>query len=100
MPDPRVTKLADVLVHYSLELKPGQQFVIQTSPLANELTLAVYAAAIKAADPTAKTLGPVVWGWCAYFYSAADGCAPGAVGSDCCQRWLRSSPTLSENFSV
>ena len=37
-----------------------------------------YAAAIKAADPTAKTLGPVVWGWCAYFYSAADGCGPGA----------------------
>ncbi|PKN93178.1 MAG: hypothetical protein CVU44_12175 [Chloroflexi bacterium HGW-Chloroflexi-6] len=37
-----------------------------------------YAAAIKAADPTAKTLGPVVWGWCAYFYSAADGCTPGA----------------------
>jgi len=22
------------------------------------------------------TFGPVVWGWCAYFYSAADGCAP------------------------
>jgi len=36
-----------------------------------------YAAAIKAADPGAKTLGPVVWGWCAYFYSAADGCSPG-----------------------
>lgn len=36
-----------------------------------------YAAAIKAADPTAKTLGPVVWGWCAYFYSAADGCSSG-----------------------
>ena len=37
-----------------------------------------YAAAIKAADPSAETLGPVVWGWCAYFYSALDGCAPGA----------------------
>ncbi len=37
-----------------------------------------YASAIKSADPTAKTLGPVVWGWCAYFYSAADGCSPGA----------------------
>ena len=32
-----------------------------------------YGAAIKAADPSAKTLGPVVWGWSAYFYSAADG---------------------------
>ena len=38
-----------------------------------------YAAAIKAADPSAQTLGPVVWGWCAYFYSALDGCG---VGSD------------------
>jgi hypothetical protein len=38
----------------------------------------LYAAAIKAADPTAQTLGPVTWGWCAYFYSGADGCSPGA----------------------
>jgi len=36
-----------------------------------------FAAAVKAADPTAKTLGPVPWGWCAYFYSALDGCAAG-----------------------
>jgi hypothetical protein len=36
-----------------------------------------YAAAVKAADPTAKTLGPVLWGWCAYFYSALDGCTAG-----------------------
>ena len=38
-----------------------------------------YAAAIKAVDPGARTLGPVVWGWCAYFYSALDGCS---VGTD------------------
>lgn len=31
-----------------------------------------YAEAIKATDPTAQTLGPVLWGWTAYFYSAAD----------------------------
>lgn len=31
-----------------------------------------YGAAIKAADPTAQTLGPVVWGWTAYFWSALD----------------------------
>jgi hypothetical protein len=37
-----------------------------------------YAAAIKAADPTAQTLGPVTWGWCAYLYSGADGCGPGS----------------------
>jgi len=36
-----------------------------------------YASAIKAADPDANIYGPVVWGWCAYFYSAADGCSPG-----------------------
>ena len=36
-----------------------------------------FAAAIKAADPSAQTLGPVLWGWCAYFFSALDGCAPG-----------------------
>jgi hypothetical protein len=31
-----------------------------------------YAAALKAADPAAQTLGPVLWGWSAYFYSAKD----------------------------
>lgn len=36
-----------------------------------------YAAAVKKIDPGAQTLGPVVWGWCAYFYSAADDCRPG-----------------------
>ena len=40
MPDPRITKLARVLTHYSLKLKPGQQVLLQTSPLADELSLA------------------------------------------------------------
>lgn len=48
MPDSRVTKLAKVMVQYSLELKPGQQFILMTHPLAEELTLAVYEEAIKA----------------------------------------------------
>jgi len=48
MSDPRVTKLAKVLIHYSLELKPGQKLRISASPLANELTLAAYEEAIKA----------------------------------------------------
>jgi len=30
------------------------------------------AAAIKAADPSAQTVGPVLWGWTAYFWSALD----------------------------
>lgn len=33
-----------------------------------------YASAIKAADPSAQILGPVTWGWCAYFCSAAGDC--------------------------
>lgn len=35
-----------------------------------------YASAIKAFDPGAKILGPVVWGWCAYWGSAADQASP------------------------
>ncbi|MCP4425446.1 MAG: aminopeptidase [Chloroflexi bacterium] len=47
MSDPRITKLAQVLVHYSVEIKPGDQFLITASPLAQELTLAVYEEAVK-----------------------------------------------------
>ncbi len=48
MPDPRVTMLAKVLTGYSLDLKPGQQFWLRTTPLAQELNLAVYTEAVKA----------------------------------------------------
>jgi aminopeptidase len=48
MPDPRIIKLAKILVHYSLEIQPGQLFSIETHPWAEELTLAVYEEAIKA----------------------------------------------------
>jgi len=48
MPDPRVAKLATVLVHYSLELRPGQQLVLRTTPLAEELALAAYTEALRA----------------------------------------------------
>jgi hypothetical protein len=37
-----------------------------------------YAAAIKAVDLNAQTLGPVLWGWTAYFYSALDVAAGGS----------------------
>jgi aminopeptidase len=47
MPDPRVKKLAEVLVHYSLELRPSQQLNLRTTPLGEELALAVYAEAVK-----------------------------------------------------
>jgi len=33
-----------------------------------------YAVALKTADPSAQTLGPVTWGWCAYFCSGAGNC--------------------------
>lgn len=48
MTDPRVAKLAKVLVNYSLELQPGDQLALRTSPLAEELSLAVYQEAILA----------------------------------------------------
>ena len=35
------------------------------------------ASIIKTIDPTAASLGPVLWGWCAYFFSAQDGCQEG-----------------------
>lgn len=37
-----------------------------------------YASAIKTQDAGAQVFGPVSWGWCDYFYSAKDGCGPGA----------------------
>lgn len=48
MSDPRIEKLAKVLVHYSLELRPGQQVVLQTEPPAQELSLAFIEEATKA----------------------------------------------------
>ena len=48
MTDPRVLKLAKVLVNYSVGITPGQQLHISSSPLAYELTLAIYEEAIKA----------------------------------------------------
>ena len=48
MPDPRVMKLANVLVHYFVEVQKGQQVLMRTHPIADELTLAVYEEIIKA----------------------------------------------------
>jgi len=36
-----------------------------------------YGKAIKSRKPTYQTYGPIFWGWCAYMYSPADGCADG-----------------------
>jgi aminopeptidase len=48
MLDPRVNKLAKILIHYSLDIKPGQMLRISASPLVSEMTLAAYEEAIKA----------------------------------------------------
>jgi len=48
MPDPRISKLAKVVVHYSVEVQKGQQVLIRTNPIADELTLAVYEEIVKA----------------------------------------------------
>jgi len=46
MSDPRVTKLAKVLTQYSLNLQAGEQMLLSSTHLAEELTLAVYKEAI------------------------------------------------------
>ena len=43
-----MTKYAQVLVHYSLALKPGDFFYLRTHPLAQELSLLVIEEAVKA----------------------------------------------------
>ena len=48
MTDPRVTKLAKLFVHYSLDIKPGQKMCIFGQPGASELILSTYEEAIKA----------------------------------------------------
>lgn len=48
MADPRIEKLAKVLVYYSLELQPKEDLIIRSAPLADELTLAVYKQALLA----------------------------------------------------
>ncbi len=57
--DPRVKKLAKLLVHYSLKLKKGQLFKIQGQSVALPLMLAVYEEALKVgAQPFINTLQP------------------------------------------
>jgi len=46
MPDPRVTKLAQVLVNYSLDLQPGEEMSLNVGPGSEELGLAAYKEAV------------------------------------------------------
>ncbi len=47
MMDPRLTRMAEVLVDYSLELKPGDKFVIESNEQAAPLIKEVYRLALK-----------------------------------------------------
>ncbi len=48
MPDPRLTKLADLLVQYSVKVKPEDFVAIYYHPLAEELAAEVYRAVLQA----------------------------------------------------
>ncbi len=48
MADPRYEKLAKILVHYSLEIKPGDKFAIHSTPLAADLVRPLFREAIRA----------------------------------------------------
>jgi aminopeptidase len=57
--DPRVAKMAEVLVQYSLGVQPGWQVCIDTMPLAQPLIVAVYRAVLAAgAFPTVNLKMP------------------------------------------
>jgi len=61
MSDPRIIKMAEVLIHYSLEIKPGQLLAISGEPLGRELMLAAYEEALKAgANPVVRPIFPEV----------------------------------------
>ncbi len=62
MADPRIEKWASLLIHYSLEIRPGQQLAIFSNSLAEELLHEVYAEAIKAGAHVALFLDlPQSW---------------------------------------
>jgi aminopeptidase len=48
MTDPRITKLADLLVNYSVAVKPGDKTIIHGSTLSEPLLREIYIAALKA----------------------------------------------------
>ncbi len=55
-----------------------------------------YAAALKAVDPAAQTLGPVEWGWSGYFFSAKDAAGDGQWWTQPIDRLLHGNQPLVE----
>lgn len=47
MRDPRIARVADVLVNYSTSLRPGEQVLIQGAPVAEPMLLEIYRAALR-----------------------------------------------------
>lgn len=75
---------ADGVAFYNLDNEPDLWNSTHRDVFPNGLTYdgmltrtLIYAAAVKSADPSAQTLGPVSWGWVGYWNSAADAAAPG-----------------------
>ena len=54
MIDQRLTKMAEVLVDYSLELKAGDKFLIDTTDLATPLVKEIYRLALPLREPIRK----------------------------------------------
>src|SRR5258706_122876 len=48
MPDPRVSKLAQVLIHYSLKIKPGDKLQIRGATITTPLIRETYKEAVRA----------------------------------------------------
>ena len=48
MPDPQIEKLAQVLVHYSVAVKPDDKVILQGGPIAEPLLKALYVEVLKA----------------------------------------------------
>jgi aminopeptidase len=57
MPDPRIVQIADVLVNYSLRLKPGETLLIRAESVAEPLIKETYRAALKAGARVATQIG-------------------------------------------
>lgn len=62
MIDPRITKLADVLVNYSCAVKPGEKILIEAIDIPHEVTCELVKIARKAgADPLVTLKSNAVW---------------------------------------
>jgi aminopeptidase len=62
MIDPRITRLADVLVNYSCAVKPGEKILIEAIDIPHEVTCELVRVARKAgADPLVTLKSNAVW---------------------------------------